>query len=151
VQADRTRVGAYALCRDDDGRILLTRFVSEGNPRSGWWTMPGGGMEWGEQPHETAARELREETGLTVDVGGVLAVFSHWMEPPDSLQGDRYHSVQIVYEATNPRGALQVDFSHCDTTDAAGWFTLDEAGALDRVGLVTECLRLCGRSTGDAG
>ena len=41
MQADRTRVGAYVLCRDDDGRILLTRFVDKGSPHSGWWTMPG--------------------------------------------------------------------------------------------------------------
>jgi 8-oxo-dGTP diphosphatase len=143
VQADRTRVAAYVLCRDDDGRILLTRFVHESNPRSGAWTMPGGGMDWGEQPHETAARELHEETGLMADIGHVLFVRSQWMEPPESNLGDRYHAVQIVFEATNQRGELHTDWSHCDTTDAAGWFTLDEARALDHVGLVAACLDHC--------
>ena len=143
MQADRTRIAAYALCRDDVGRILLTRFVEEGNRYSGWWTMPGGGMEWGEQTDETAARELREETGLTADIGRVLSVRSQWMEPAESQRDDHYHSVQVVHEGLRLRGALQVDFSHCDTTDAAGWFTLDEARALPQVTLVTHCLDLC--------
>jgi 8-oxo-dGTP diphosphatase len=143
MQADRTRVGAYVLCRDGDGRILLTRFVLEGNPHSGRWTMPGGATEWGEQPDETAVRELREETALTVDVGPVLAVRSEWIDPSESHLGDRFHAVQIVYEGTDPRGVLRTDFSDCDTTDAAAWFTLDEARALDRVALVDFCLGLC--------
>jgi ADP-ribose pyrophosphatase YjhB (NUDIX family) len=143
VHADRTRVAAYVLCRDDDGRVLLTRFVEEGNRYSGWWTMPGGGMEWGEQAIESAARELEEETGLVAEVGAVLAVRSQWMEPAESLHHDRYHSVQVIHEATNLRGELHIDFSHCDTTDAAAWFTLDEARALPKVTLVTHCLDLC--------
>ena len=65
----RIRVAAYVLCRDDEGRILLTRFFEAGHPHSGWWTMPGGGMEWGEQTYETAARELHEETGLVARIG----------------------------------------------------------------------------------
>lgn len=141
--ADRTRVAAYVLCRDDESRILLTRFVEQGNPRSGWWTMPGGGIDWGEQTHETAARELREETALTADVGRVLAVRSEWIEPEESRLGDRFHSVQVIYEGTNVCGVLKTDFADCDTTDAAAWFTLAEARALPRVSLVDVCLDLC--------
>jgi ADP-ribose pyrophosphatase YjhB (NUDIX family) len=105
--------------------------------------MPGGGMEWGEQAIETAARELEEETGLVADVGAVLAVRSQWMEPPESRLDDRFHSVQIVFEASNARGELRTDFTNGGTTDAAGWFTLDEARALPHVGLVDACLDLC--------
>jgi ADP-ribose pyrophosphatase YjhB (NUDIX family) len=136
-------VAAYVLCRDDDGRILLTRFVAEGNPRSGWWTMPGGGMEWGEQAAEAARRELDEETGLVADIGPVLAVRSEWMEPSESRLHDRFHSVQIIFAASNVRGALRTDFADGGTTDAAAWYTLDEARALPHVGLVDACLDLC--------
>jgi ADP-ribose pyrophosphatase YjhB (NUDIX family) len=141
VHADRTRVAAYVLCRDDDGRILLTRFVAEGNPHSGWWTMPGGGMEWGEQAIETAARELEEETGLTADLGAVVTIYSRWFTAEESARGVAGHVIGIVYEGAGPRGELRDDFS--DTTDAAGWFTLDEARALPHVGLVDACLDLC--------
>lgn len=143
MEADRTRVAAYVLCRDGEGRILLTRWFAEGHPRSGRWTMPGGGMDWGEQPEQTAVRELREETALAVDLGGVLAVRSEWIGPDESHLGDRFHAVQIVYEGTNPRGELRTDFGDGGTTDAAGWFTLDEVRALDRVELVELCLGLC--------
>jgi len=138
------RAAAYVLCRDGDGRILLTQFGMLGNPDSGKWTMPGGGMEWGEHPVDTAKRELEEETGLTADIGRLVGVFSRWFEAHESVRGEAGHVLGVVYEATNVRGELRTDFSGDDTTDAAAWFTLDEARALPQVGLVTYCLGLCG-------
>ena len=58
MEAQWRRAAAYVLCRDNAGRILLTRFALAGHPDSGKWTMPGGGMEWGEDPIETAARDV---------------------------------------------------------------------------------------------
>ena len=142
MQATWRRAAAYVLCRDADGRILLTRFVQEGNPDSGSWTMPGGGMEWGEHPVETATRELEEETGLAADIGPLLTVFSRWFEPQETRTGEPGHVLGLVYEGTNVRGELRTEFS--DTTDAAAWLTLDEARALRRVSLVDVCLDLCG-------
>ena len=141
MEASWRRAAAYVLVRDDDGRILLTRFVQEDNPDSGKWTMPGGGMEWGEHPVETAARELDEETGLRADIGAVLTVFSRWFEPHETPRREAGHVLGLVFEGTNVRGELRTEFS--DTTDAAAWFTLDEARALPQVTLVTHCLDLC--------
>jgi 8-oxo-dGTP pyrophosphatase MutT (NUDIX family) len=145
IVAEWRRVAAYVLCRDDDGRILLTRFTYPGHPDSGKWTMPGGAMEWGEDPLETAERELEEETGLHADIGRVLGVFSRWYEPHEAVSGKAGHVVGIVYEGTNVRGDLRTDFSRdpANTTDAAAWFTLEEAHEIPRVGLVTYCLGLC--------
>ena len=53
MEAEWRRAAAYVLCRDGDGRILLTRFTHATHPDSGNWTMPGGAMEWGEDPLET--------------------------------------------------------------------------------------------------
>jgi ADP-ribose pyrophosphatase YjhB (NUDIX family) len=141
MEAAWRRAAAYVLCRDERGRILLTRFVEEGNPDSGKWTMPGGGMEWGEHPVETAARELDEETGLRGEIGGVLGLFSLWLEPHQSRRGEAGHVLGIVFEGIGVHGDLRSEFA--DTTDAAGWFTLDEARALPRVDLVDFCLDLC--------
>ncbi|HEX4905919.1 MAG TPA: NUDIX hydrolase [Acidimicrobiales bacterium] len=143
-EATWRRAAAYVLCRDDEGRILLTRFVQDGNRDSGKWTMPGGGMEWGEHPIETAARELEEETGYVADIGPILGVFSRWFTAEESARGEPGHVIGIVYEGTNLRGELRTEFS--DTTDAAAWFTLVEArqlGAAASVGLVAYCLDLC--------
>ena len=143
MEAKWRRAAAYVLCRDDEGRILLTRFVQEGNPDSGKWTMPGGGMEWGEHPVETAIRELEEETGLTADIGSIVTVFSRWFDAHETPRGEAGHVLGIVFEATSAQGELRTDFDADDTTEAAGWFTLDEARALPQVSLVTECLGLC--------
>lgn len=57
MEAAWRRVAAYALCLDGKN-ILLTRFSAPGNPDHGKWTLPGGGMEWGESPLDTVRREL---------------------------------------------------------------------------------------------
>ena len=145
MDAQWRRAAAYVICRDEAGRILLTRFVQSGNPDSGKWTMPGGGMEWGEEPAETAARELEEETGLRADIGRVVGVFSRWYDAQEAASGSAGHVIGIVYEGANVRGTLRTEFSGdpANTTDAAAWFTLEEARSLPRVGLVTFCLELC--------
>jgi len=53
----------------NEGRILLVR-KSEADPnRPGLWEVPGGRMKFGEKPEEHLIREVREETGITVEVG----------------------------------------------------------------------------------
>jgi ADP-ribose pyrophosphatase YjhB (NUDIX family) len=62
---------AGAVVRDGDGRLLLVR---RGRPPSvGLWSVPGGRVEPGETPAEAALREVREETGLDVVIGDLLA------------------------------------------------------------------------------
>lgn len=62
---------AGAVVRDATGRLLLVRRGHE--PSRGLWSLPGGRIEAGETPAEAAAREVREETGLEVEVGRLLA------------------------------------------------------------------------------
>ena len=60
------------VVRDDDGRLLL---IQRGNPPSaGLWSVPGGRIEPGESSFDAVLREALEETGLAVDVGGLLGV-----------------------------------------------------------------------------
>ena len=136
-------MASYAICRDDEGRLLLTRFFTEGHRNSGRWTMPGGGMDWGERPVETVVRELEEETGLVADVGPLVAVFNRWLEAHETMSGEAGHMVGLLYEATNARGELREEFDE-GTTDGAAWFTLDEARALPTVDLVDFVLDLLG-------
>ena len=56
----KTRDGSRAIIIQN-GRILLTHELN-----SGWWLLPGGGMEEGETPEECVIREVLEETGLIV-------------------------------------------------------------------------------------
>jgi len=67
----RPVVCAGAVVRDDAGRLLL---VLRGHqPGAGRWSLPGGRVEPGETPEAAAAREVAEETGLTVAIGELLA------------------------------------------------------------------------------
>jgi 8-oxo-dGTP diphosphatase len=59
-----------AVIMDDKGRLLLIKRGHE--PGAGLWSLPGGRIEPGETDAEALAREMREETGLEVEVGGLI-------------------------------------------------------------------------------
>ncbi len=128
------------VCRDDRDRVLLTRVASPGDPDNGKWTMPGGDMEWGETPEQTARRELAEESGLTADVGRPIGVFSRWVGEHESTSGQRAHMLGIIYLAHGISGEIRPEFE--GTTDAAAWFLLAEARSVPHVPLVDFVLDL---------
>lgn len=130
------RAAAYVVVVDLQNRVLLTQFEIPGHPRSGSWTLPGGGMEWGEQAHETARRELKEETGLDAEIGSLLGAQSEWFETSASALGQPGLALRLIFEARNCAGQLKKDFSDDDTTVDAAWFTIDEVHRLTRVEVV---------------
>jgi ADP-ribose pyrophosphatase YjhB (NUDIX family) len=87
------------------GRILLTRRAI--HPAHGKWTFPGGYVEWGEQVERAAVRETLEETGLTVDLGGLVGVYSYPASPV----------VIVVYEARVTGGTP----TPCHENDLVEW------------------------------
>jgi len=65
------KASASALVRDEEGRVLLLR-----RPDNGLWTIPTGGVKKNEMVAEAAARECKEETGIDIEVTGLVGVFS---------------------------------------------------------------------------
>ena len=61
--------GAFAVIRDDPGRVLWIR-----RRDTGWWGLPGGGIEFGETPADAVVREAFEETGFQVEVLRLAAI-----------------------------------------------------------------------------
>ena len=83
-------VGAVVLA---DGRVVLVK--RRFDPLAGQWTLPGGTLELGETLEAGLAREIREETGLDVDVGPVVEVLDRIER--DSNGKVQYHFVLIDY------------------------------------------------------
>lgn len=71
MTARAQRPAARILLLDGQGRILLFRFTADDRPP--FWVTPGGAVDPGESYAQAAARELREETGLTLDCGPQVA------------------------------------------------------------------------------
>jgi 8-oxo-dGTP diphosphatase len=135
AEAQWRRAAAYVALQDAQGRLLLTRVHLPDSPDDGKWTMPGGGMDWGEDPKDTAKRELLEEAGLVAEVGPVLGLWSKWFTAEESWRDAPGHVLGIVFEARNFT-AVADPVHHEGTTDGADWFTLDQVGMLPRVPLV---------------
>ena len=70
--------GAEAVCFDDGGRVLLGRRACD--PGAGLWDLPGGFLHEDELPVDALRREVREETGLELEL---LDFLGHWLEPYD--------------------------------------------------------------------
>ena len=139
-------MAAYAVILRD-GQVLLSKLAPRLTSED-LWTLPGGGVDHGEDPREAVVREVFEETGLDVRVGDQVRVFSH--HSPEHTPGRRpedpldLHGIRLVYEGWVPVDApaprvVEVDGS---TVDAA-WHPVDAvlAGSPRVVHLVREALR----------
>jgi 8-oxo-dGTP diphosphatase len=109
------RVGAYGVCRDDSGRVLLARNSSR-SEFPGLWTLPGGGVEQGEHPDDTVVREFAEETGLSVQISALRAVVADVFRLPS---GDLEHTDRIIYDVSVSGGSLTAEIG--GTTDLVEW------------------------------
>ena len=138
----RQRVAAYAVILRDD-RILLSR-LSPSVTSEELWTLPGGGLDHGEDPRDAVIREIKEETGLDAAVGETARVYSAHL-PTAWREGRRVdaHALRIVYDGWVPADAppprvLEVGGS----TMEAAWVPVADvlSGAVPVVPMVLEAL-----------
>ncbi len=106
------------LPRDPDGRVLLVRHADTGD-----WATIGGAIEPDEPPQAAALREAREEAGVTVSLGPVLAVLGGPELRVRYPNGDETSYVSVVYAATVVSGSPRPDN---DETTAVRWWLPEE-------------------------
>jgi 8-oxo-dGTP diphosphatase len=109
---DRPIVGVGAVVLGEGARVVLVRRGHE--PLAGEWSLPGGVVEIGETLESAVAREILEETGLTVTVGPVIDVFDRITFDQDRRV--HYHFVLVDYLCRATGGTLG---SGSDAADVA--------------------------------
>ena len=119
----RSRLGAYAVALDRDGRILLCR-LSADEVEAGAWTLPGGGVEFGEHPDDTVLRELEEESGLTGRIDDVLGIFSKIYTHSRAADGADLHFLGLLYRVAVTGGTIRDELD--GSTDTCAWLRPDE-------------------------
>ncbi|MCZ9352999.1 NUDIX domain-containing protein [Streptomyces mutabilis] len=104
---------ASAVVVDDAGRVLLQRRVD-----NGMWALPGGAMHIGESLPECAVRETGEETGLDVEVVGIVGTYSNPRHVFAYDDGEVRQEFSICFLARPVGGQLAVS----DESTDVRWF-----------------------------
>jgi len=121
------RLAAYGVLLRDE-QVLLTRISSRGFS-AGTWTLPGGGVEHGEDVRSGLIREVYEETGLDVEVGDILDVHStHIVDKSPTGQLEDFHGVHLLFAGrVLSQGREPVVTEIGGTTDLAAWVPIRRA------------------------
>lgn len=131
------RLAAYAVTVEMD-KVLLVLHAPTGS-----WTLPGGGVEHGEDPFETVTRELHEETGCHGVVEGLLGVDSRVIPASERLrEGPEHHNVGVFYRVRLIDDVLQP--ASDEDTGKCEWTDLEEVASRPRSSLVDIGLGLHG-------
>lgn len=139
---ERQRVAAYAVIISED-RILLARLAARIS-RTPLWTLPGGGLDHGEDPRAAVVREVQEETGLDVTVSQEARVYSmHNARARFGSNKADYHALRIVFDGWVPADSPEPHVVEVDgSTAEAAWHPLADVlgGELPVTPLVSEAL-----------
>lgn len=115
---DYIGVGGGALIFNNKKEILLMKRVGGVRNNSGWWSKPGGRVEFGETALKMVKREIKEETNIEIDVWGLLPHTDH------IIKKEGHHWLAVNFIANYKKGELKNMEPH--KCDELGWFALDK-------------------------
>ncbi|MEV5927646.1 NUDIX domain-containing protein [Streptomyces cellulosae] len=96
-------VAASAVVSDEQGRILLQR-----RRDNGLWALPGGGMDMNDSLPGTAVREVKEETGLDVEVTGLVGTYTDPRHVIAYSDGEVRRQFNVCFRARVVGGELAI-------------------------------------------
>jgi ADP-ribose pyrophosphatase YjhB (NUDIX family) len=113
--------GGAALVVDEQGRVLLQRRADSGN-----WSLPGGVMELGETMGQAVVREVREETGVDVELTGILGIYTDPAHVIAYDDGEVRQEFVVAFTARVVGGELKGS----DESTEVRWVRLPEVDSL---------------------
>jgi ADP-ribose pyrophosphatase YjhB (NUDIX family) len=121
-----------------DGRVLLVR--RSRSPAMGFYSLPGGRVEFGESLHAALHREVDEETGLRIDIAGLAG----WREVlPSAVGGGHYLIMSFAARWSAGEPVLN------DELDDFKWLAPGQTGGLRLTGGLEEVIEAARRLVGD--
>jgi mutator protein MutT len=118
IGRDYIGVGGGALIFNEKKEILLMKRSGKVRNNSGWWSKPGGKVDYGETAIEMLKREIREETNIEIDVWGLLPHTDH------IIKKEKEHWLALNFLANYKKGKLKNMEPH--KCAELGWFSLDK-------------------------
>jgi ADP-ribose pyrophosphatase YjhB (NUDIX family) len=119
---ERPIVAVGVAVRRDD-QVLVVQRGRE--PSLGMWTIPGGVVDLGECMRDAAAREVREECGIEVEVGRVVGILDNIVRDEDGEI--RFHYAIVDFGAQYVSGGLELN----DELWGGAWITPDQFDEYD--------------------
>ncbi len=104
-----------AFVFDKNGKFLTMRRTKTAPSNSLKWDLPGGDVEFGEDPVKSIIREIKEETGFVVKNLVPFDVKAY-------VYPNENYWVTVAFKAFNPKGKLKISWEH----DLYKWVTIDE-------------------------
>lgn len=114
-------IAASAFVRDDAGHLLMIRRTD-----NGLYALPGGRHELGETMTETAVRETAEETGVTIEVIGLIGIYSNPRHVIGFSDGEVRQEFSICFRGRPVAGKL----SASDESSEVRWVAPDQLNEL---------------------
>lgn len=117
------RVGVNALIKRDDGKYLIIHRSKINDFRPNIYDLPGGEVEFGEDPNTSLIREVFEETSLKVEILKPIFISSEF-------QDEVRHQIWIIYECKYVEGEVKLN---PDEHDKFIWANVNEMDSLDKI------------------
>lgn len=125
------KVAVHAFIKREDGKFLVTKR----SPINDFWPniydLPGGSVEFGEDPKEALEREIFEETSLKVEIKNPIYICSE-------IQRDVRHQIWIIYECEFKGGEIKLN---PEEHDEYRWVNFDETKDLPKIIFLEEFLK----------
>ena len=128
MQPMESRVGCYVLVIESE-RVLLVRWTEGPIPE---WSLPGGGMEFGETAEACAIREVLEETGFEIEIDRLLGVHDRYIPVDQRLRASTIplHLHKVLFQGHVVGGELTPNSDAGN--DRASWINRADFAALRR-------------------